>query len=240
MPSDLAALVRFIERAPRCEPLEALNEEFALLVERFGVRWFNYVHVADLMSPPAPRTLFGRPDSFWSDHYNAKRYFEVDPCVPRALAGGGDFTWTEARRGAEDPRVARMFDEAREAGPAEGLIIPIREATGAVTAMRLMTVAPDFTPTTRSILHIATHAYVGRGRRLMSADAPPRDCPLSPREIECLTWASQGKTAWETGRILDLSAATVQKHMDNAKLKLGVNSRMLAVLEALKHGWLAG
>lgn len=239
MPTDLAALTRFIDRAPKCASVEILTDEFGRVMERFGVKWFNVVHIADFMAAPSPRTLFGRPETFWSEHYAARRYFEVDPCIPRSLAWTSDFTWSEAMAGYDDPRVLRMFAEARECGPAEGLIVPMREINGAMTGVRLMTEAPDFAPNLRPMLHIASHYYAMLGRALLGESATPeRECPLSPREVECLSWAGQGKTAWETGRILNVSATTVQKHMDNAKVKLGVNSRMLAVIEALKHGWL--
>ena len=47
---------------------------------------------------------------------------------------------------------------------------------------------------------------------------------LSPRELECLEWAAQGKSAWEIGRILGISRHTVASYLDNAKEKLGVRT----------------
>ena len=51
----------------------------------------------------------------------------------------------------------------------------------------------------------------------------------APREIECLKWAAQGKSAWETGRIHGISRHTVAFYLDNAKAKLGVRSTVQAV-----------
>lgn len=47
---------------------------------------------------------------------------------------------------------------------------------------------------------------------------------LSPREFECLERSSQGKSAWEIGRILGISPRTVGFHRDNARAKLGVRT----------------
>jgi len=52
---------------------------------------------------------------------------------------------------------------------------------------------------------------------------------LTPRQIECLKWASDGKTDWEIGRLLGLSSNTVHRHIELAKRRLCVSTRMQAV-----------
>lgn len=59
---------------------------------------------------------------------------------------------------------------------------------------------------------------------------------LRPREIECLRWAAEGKTAWEMARILTISERTVVFHLRNAVEKLGVNTRQQAVARAVYLG----
>lgn len=71
------------------------------------------------------------------------------------------------------------------------------------------------------------HAHA---RRKLMVDDFINGVALSPREIECLKWAAQGKSAWETGRILGISRHTVAFHLDNAKAKLGVRSTIQAVV----------
>ncbi|MBN1684199.1 MAG: helix-turn-helix transcriptional regulator [Gammaproteobacteria bacterium] len=43
---------------------------------------------------------------------------------------------------------------------------------------------------------------------------------LTPRENECVTWLNAGKTADETGIILNISKRTVEKHLENIRKKL--------------------
>jgi len=61
----------------------------------------------------------------------------------------------------------------------------------------------------------------------------PRAIVLSEREIEVLTWSARGKTSDEISSILDLSKRTVDFHIDNARAKLGVATRIQAVVKAL-------
>lgn len=53
--------------------------------------------------------------------------------------------------------------------------------------------------------------------------------PLSKRESECLRWVAEGKTDGEAGKILGISPRTVRFHINNAKDKPGVATRIQAV-----------
>jgi DNA-binding CsgD family transcriptional regulator len=64
----------------------------------------------------------------------------------------------------------------------------------------------------------------------------PREHPLSPRERECLYWAAQGKTCYETGLILGLGATTVKVYLDNARYKLNAVNLAHAAALAVKLG----
>ncbi len=63
---------------------------------------------------------------------------------------------------------------------------------------------------------------------------PLQTLGLSPREAEILFWVAQAKTNAEVGIILDISAATVKKHLEHIYPKLGVESRNAASLCALE------
>jgi DNA-binding CsgD family transcriptional regulator len=62
---------------------------------------------------------------------------------------------------------------------------------------------------------------------------------LSDREIEVLRLAAAGKTAGETAQILNVTARTVNFHVQAAMAKLGVNNKISAVIAAITAGFLA-
>ena len=64
----------------------------------------------------------------------------------------------------------------------------------------------------------------------------PNDVRLSDREVETLTWAARGKTSAEIAVILNLTKRTVDFHIDNARSKLGVTTRVQAVVKAAAGG----
>jgi DNA-binding CsgD family transcriptional regulator len=59
---------------------------------------------------------------------------------------------------------------------------------------------------------------------------------LSERELECLSWSAAGKTAWETGKILDLSEWTVVYHIEKAKRKFGLTRKQEVIAHAISLG----
>lgn len=73
--------------------------------------------------------------------------------------------------------------------------------------------------------------HLSRLRSQMSDEAV-----LSTREREVLKWAAVGKTAWDTGRILQISTDTVNKHIASAMRKLDSFSKTQAVAESIRRG----
>ena len=67
-----------------------------------------------------------------------------------------------------------------------------------------------------------------------SSAVPLEQLGLSPREAEILLWVAQGKTNFEISVILNITVATVKKHLEKIYPKLGVESRNPATLKAVE------
>jgi DNA-binding CsgD family transcriptional regulator len=57
------------------------------------------------------------------------------------------------------------------------------------------------------------------------ADEPEEQAALSQREIEIMEWVRIGKTNFEIGVILNLSAFTVKNHLQRIYKKVGTSGR---------------
>jgi LuxR family transcriptional regulator, quorum-sensing system regulator SolR len=73
-------------------------------------------------------------------------------------------------------------------------------------------------------------------RRGSRKDALPAQIRVTAREREILGWVAVGKSDWAIGRLLAISGKTVNFHVENAKRKLGVATRVQAVIVALRTG----
>jgi DNA-binding NarL/FixJ family response regulator len=76
---------------------------------------------------------------------------------------------------------------------------------------------------------------VAAGERLVD---PRAGASLSSQELKVLTLAAEGFTNREIGSRLYLSRHTVKEYLSNAMRKLGVDSRVSAVVEASRRGLL--
>jgi DNA-binding CsgD family transcriptional regulator len=57
---------------------------------------------------------------------------------------------------------------------------------------------------------------------------------VTGREAEVLLWLSRGKSNREIGQILDISPRTVNKHLEQIFIKLGVENRASAAARAVR------
>ncbi|WP_313741066.1 helix-turn-helix domain-containing protein [Pseudomonas sp.] len=58
---------------------------------------------------------------------------------------------------------------------------------------------------------------------------------LTPREQQVLLWCAYGKTSWEIGRILGCKESTVNFHVGNILRKFEVETRVAAVIKAIRY-----
>ncbi len=72
--------------------------------------------------------------------------------------------------------------------------------------------------------------------RVARAEVWPHQVELNDREIETLTWAARGKTSAEIAQLLGLSKRTIDFHIENARTKLGVSTRIQAAVKAATGG----
>jgi DNA-binding CsgD family transcriptional regulator len=73
-------------------------------------------------------------------------------------------------------------------------------------------------------------------RRGSRKDDRPRQVRFTARESEILGWVAVGKSDWAIGQLLRISGKTVNFHVENAKRKFGVATRVQAVIAAMRTG----
>jgi DNA-binding CsgD family transcriptional regulator len=59
---------------------------------------------------------------------------------------------------------------------------------------------------------------------------------FSERERQCLELAAQGKDDWAIGSLLRISERTAHNHIERAKRRLGVCTRVQVIVHALNDG----
>jgi DNA-binding CsgD family transcriptional regulator len=97
--------------------------------------------------------------------------------------------------------------------------------------------ATEVTRMTSAVQLFAVYAQEAAMRVLLPQGQHEKElCSLTPRELECLRWTMEGKTAWELGRILGIAEQTAVRHAFNAAKKLGCVNKHHAVVKAIRLG----
>jgi DNA-binding CsgD family transcriptional regulator len=194
----------------------------------FGMTAILIVDMTKLFNRIGPAIVFSSTDRAAIEVFDAARPFANHPFVTHARLSDKPETMSLVR--AESVADG---DEGWWAGlPAhmrhtDGLIVPVHEDGDLAWYVAFSGRDPDLGQRAQSLLGASVHAGYALFRELMDGTAPRS--PLSKRESECLRWVAEGKTDGEAGKILGISPRTVRFHINNAKDKLGVATRIQAV-----------
>ncbi len=224
----------FIERIERLRAVDAVMDAMETGFGKFG---FETIILAGLPNPDQrfeQLVLAKRWPAEWFKIYTANQYIRVDPTVRLLRRSVHPFEWHEAPYDAEkEPQAAEVMHRAAECGMANGFVVPIHSLTGYEACISFGGKHLDLTTRSKPAVHLMGIYGFDRIRRLLTP--PPRPNKLSAREREVIAWASQGKSAWEIGEILNISQRTVEQHAANACQKLGATNRLHAVAIAIRE-----
>jgi DNA-binding CsgD family transcriptional regulator len=230
----------FLQRAWEFQSLDELQDEFARILEPLGFDQFSCTLVAHPTDSRLPRVLFGRSNQAWDRYYFEQGFLRIDPCVRWLFRpAAGPFLWSDVTTAAPLSTPARdMFAQAAEAGAREGYVALVLGGVGETYAVRLVGGAAEVDAKLRPVLHALCVVYATTGVKLLElSEDSTTHTPLSRREMECLRWVSEGKSDWDIAEILSISEGTVHAHVERAKQKLGVRTRVQAVVIATLRGW---
>ena len=220
-----------------------LAEDFPKTLEALGFRYFACCSHVDPLHPPPDAVMMHNYPAVWERHFSEARLHEIDPVLLRAERSPIPFFWDAVFRAEPITKPQRrVLAEAAGLGLAHGYTAPLHLSwlPGALRAS--CSVVPDnrhIDPRSYPMVDVlATYLYASLCRtRVPWSMALP--CHLTQRERECLTLAALGKSDWEIGHALRLGECTAHTHVEHAKQRLGVATRMQAVVRALMSGAIA-
>ncbi len=96
---------------------------------------------------------------------------------------------------------------------------------------------PDFSERDRQLLRLVTPHFIQAltaaeltSARQTASEAPLATLGLTKRELEVARWIARGRTNPEIAQILEMAPRTVEKHVENILVKLGVENRTAAAM----------
>ena len=225
-----------------------IEELWEMLTQRLNAHGFDRILYG--ATRYRTETTLGDPDDFvllsthgaeYTDRFVGDALYFHAPMVRWALENDGACSWSVLREMAEtgtltaDERKVTEFNARR--GVTAGYSISFRSASPRTKGAMALTGRPGLEQAEvdaiweehgADIQVIATIAHL----RILSLPytAPART--LTSRQREVLSWVGDGKTVQDIATILELTGATVEKHLRLARDALCVETTAQAVLKA--------
>lgn len=231
----------FIERSTQTLSREALVADFSRSLNQLGFRYFACLtHVDPVNVPPGAVLAHNYPDA-WVQEILGLRLYQIDPVLLHAERSPMPFFWNsvEFLRNLTEAQRDIVARGARH-GVTGGYTVPIHLPWSPTNTPASCSVVPDSSTVSRqsylAVQLMATHFY----HSLARSNETVADSPLLPgtnltrRERQCLELAAAGKSDWAISRILGLSEHTVHRHIELARKRLGVATRVQAIIRALQ------
>lgn len=225
---------QFVDRLTVARDAQSLGEAMSDAAAALHLSCFAYLSVPRPQAS-SPQLISNYPVE-WTQYYLRRHFERFDPVILRALSQPEPFNWGI---GIEHTGLSKeqldLLAEAARFGIRHGFTVPIHDDSGPIAAVTFAVDErrPSFERCINEharVLQLMAICFHAHARRKLFAERLTLGASLSPREYQCLEWAAQGKSAWETGRILGISRYTVAFYLENAKEKLGVRTIVQAAM----------
>lgn len=234
----------FVERCERLVPESELVGSFQDSLAQMGFRYFACCSHVNLGDPPPGAVVLHNYPAPWVYSYAERNLHEQDPVFLRAERTILPFSWDAPDfRASLTSRQKQILREAADAGIDHGFTVPIPTPWVADSHRASCSVVPDSGVISVRAYHAVQvmSVYLYDSARRQKALHVPFDPDLSTggvlslRERECLELAARGKSDWAISRLLRISQHTVHKHIEGAKRRLGVSTRVQAIVWAAQR-----
>lgn len=221
-----------IDETTFCAGYADLETLLTKMCGAIGTRYASYIGCGLTTTDFSQRFLSNLPKE-WIDYTRQQDLDQCDPVYFKTKKQLLPYFWDNDPE-ASSPEVKDFLDVAWDFGTrSSGLAIPVRGPSG---DKGLLCVIPErggkdwrrYCGKHLAELILFAQSFHAALVKVEAANCRA-DVELTPRECQVLSWAAQGKTAWETGQILGLTEGTVKFYTRNACKKLGVRSKAHAI-----------
>ncbi|WP_338583195.1 autoinducer binding domain-containing protein [Pseudomonas sp. MAG733B] len=208
--------------------------------KNIGFKFFAFSTSCPTKNESFHTVRFNNYPKDWNAEYERKKLCAIDPVVAHCNQSMLPVLWSEELFS----NTPWLWDELEQQGLQHGWSQAVHDEESGLCS--ILSLARTHCPVSAWELYenLGFSVFIGRHLHKLIAQTMPKapehpSTPhLTPREIDVLKLAADGKTAYESARILNLSARTINFHVQEAIRKLGVNNKISAVIAAVKAGYL--
>jgi DNA-binding CsgD family transcriptional regulator len=236
----MRALDDYSDKFAHCASLDEIGEMFRRGILEEGYTASLCPVIASGSAGPQVRWMFRNLPRDWAQLSDQRGIPTRSPALMAARQRTSSFTFADVCD--QLPLEQReIWRSVREWGWNNGFVVPVHGPGGYFSYVSIASPEHDLNLTYSNRAEIQMFALLAHERcqALDRASSPFRPrLSLSERELECMRWVAAGKTDWEIGMILSISATTVKFHVNGARRKLGAVTRPQATAILATRGLL--
>jgi LuxR family quorum-sensing system transcriptional regulator CciR len=231
----------FIEEANRLTDLSALDRLLDATAKTFGFDYYALTHHVDFtLTKRNAVHLYNYPSS-WVGTVIERGYFSDDPILAAAQRCAAGFLWSDISRIINlSARHKEILEAASQNGMGDGFTTPVHvpgEYFGSCSfgtrSGRALSVKAI--PAAHYVSSFAFEAARRLTRQAESEDNSDllKRPQLSQRQLDCIVLAAQGKSNGDIAQLLGISRETVHTHIEDAKRRYNVATRIQLITRTL-------
>ncbi len=176
--------------------------------------------------------------------YAREKMGDIDPIVAHCLHRIIPVVWSSSDFSTDRQRL--LYEEACSHGARSGIALPYHGPHGEFGMLCFAVNSPYTEKTRREAMREVPELSCFRdyildvlsGFMSKPGGITREDIELTAREIECMKWCASGKSSWDIARLMNCTEATVNYHFTNIRRKFGASSRRMAIIKAIRMGFI--
>jgi LuxR family quorum sensing-dependent transcriptional regulator len=224
-----------IEQFDRAEDASSLSNQLVRAASSFGYQFLCCLSAPAIQGRAFDeRVLLNVWPQGWFEQYRQSNFNAHDPVAASLRVRTETFRWADVPVPDDPLAKSVMTISLNDYRLRQGFCVPIYGVSGYQAGISFAGFEVEDTPEANAAMRLmGLYAF----NRLATIKSTCKEQGvLTEREREVLSWTAAGKTAWDTGGILNIAEDTVNKHVASAMRKLNVCSRAQAVAESIRRG----
>jgi DNA-binding CsgD family transcriptional regulator len=235
----IKSAVSFCEYSRSAKSMSELKSELSELLRVLAFDFYIFSPCHNIMNDIGKLVVSNLSADHIEVYLNSKKT-KINPILKYAAKRLTSFEWSDPDFiNTLDVREHAFFSELDACGMAFGYTVPLHFTGVTVSAVSFISDKYEAAIDVKQAVTLIASAFLEASIRINTTKTATTKGhgldiagKLSPREQECLYWVSMGKTDSEIASILKLAEGTVHAHVEGAKRRMGVHTRIEAVLRA--------
>jgi len=237
-------LEEYIKETSLAYTNEEIKNLFLSAINKYGYNKMHFLLLSDHIDIGLKSGIgiVHNYDNNFIEHYIENEFGKFDSALKYGAAQSDAFEFSEIEKKLKlSPIQRKILNFKKECGLYHSAAIPLRGCKNQIAAMVISSTKDADCDFNKDILTILSNQFYRHFKRINTKDENKQllNILITETEREIIRLAAMGKSDTEIAILMEISKHTVNMHFRNIFTKMGINNRILVIVEALVTGLIA-